>query len=797
MDTPLHILIVAPGPERAEALVELLSPQFGRLEYVLASEPGALADAAALPWDLVLAETCVRGCDPFRLLEPPRRGVAGPPLVVLAERPALDEGLELMRRGAADYLDVADAARLPEVVARALRRGREARAAAGEERFLQNAQFVLEKAAEAVVWLDAMGRIFFANDAAGAMLGYTRAEMQDMAVFDVDRNLSREQWAALWTRLREEHSFEIHVDLTARDGSLVPSEISLNMLVLGGRECMTGFARDVTLRRAAEQARGEEESRYRSLFEDCPISLWEEDLSEVKLFLDSLRERGVRDFRAHFAAHAEDLIQCVLRVRIIDVNKATLRLLEAGSKAELLAGLDKVFTEDSLRVAVEEFSDLADGKFSYSGELDHKTMTGRTIRVAVHFNVAPEYRDTLGRVVVSLMDVTDIRRMQRELEDAKRGLEQRVEERTHALEEANEHLRREIAERGEVERMLRVNESRLRTLVDRMPVLIHAHDEQGRYVFWNRESERVLGYGAAETADPERLQRMMYPDDAYRTGAERMYQEAGGEPLELATRTKDGRTRLIRWTRASEPGPLPGWFYWEAGIDMTDVRAAEGRIHSLTHDLLRAQETERSRIALELHDNVAQNLSSLKIGCETLFDNETTIPDALRWRSRELAGILQECISAVRDMSYDLRPPGLDQLGLVQALEQFCRDSARESGVDIRLTAAGMETLRLGYDVEINLYRLVQEAVRNALRHAGAGLVSVKLVASSPHLILRVEDDGAGFDVQARRASLHEDRRMGLQSMEERARLLGGQFRITSRMDKGTRIFVQIPFGEK
>jgi signal transduction histidine kinase len=226
------------------------------------------------------------------------------------------------------------------------------------------------------------------------------------------------------------------------------------------------------------------------------------------------------------------------------------------------------------------------------------------------------------------------------------------------------------------------------------------------------------------------------------------------------------------------------------------VRKAERRVHALTHELLRAQESERRRIALELHDNVAQNLSSLKICCETLFDDEAEVSRRLRERAAVLAGMLQQCIGSVRDMSYALCPPGLDQLGLVQALEQFCREIEHDAGVPVELTVAGMEGVRLGRDAEINLYRLVQEALRNAVRHARADRVAVKLVASSPNLILRVEDDGRGFDVDARRAELHEDRHMGLQSMEERARLLGGQFQIVSKVDKGTRIFVQIPMGE-
>lgn len=796
MHEPLQILLaLAPAPW-AEDLGRALREAGMRAEFAVMGSGGDADALLGWPWDAVLADLEAPPLGLDTLLERISPRGAGPPVLVLARECSLDEAVRAMRRGAADVVRLDDIRRLPRALATALARARRVNLGRDEERLRQFSRFSIEKAVEAVFWLDSLGRFFYANEAAASLLGYGRSELGTLNLFDVCPALTHSRWPELWAGLCATGSAAMETPVLARDGRLILAEMTLNHLELEGREYISAFVRDMTGRERAKRALAAQESRYRSLFEDSPLSLWEEDLSEVKGFFDELRARGVRDFAAHFAAHPEDVLHCVRLVRIIDVNRATVELLEAGSKEELLAGLDRVFTEESLRVAHQEFTALAQGGHSFSGELDHRTMTGRTIRVAVHFNVAPEYRDTLGRVVVSLLDITEIRRIAAELEDTRDALERRVLERTTALAEVNAHLRREIAERQAVESRLRVNESRLRLLVDSLPVLVHAHDEQGNYVFWNHESERVLGYSAREIMAAPGIRARLYADPEPMLRVERARREGDLRDHELDTVASSGEMRTIRWTVMSDRSPIPGWAVWEAGIDITDVRKAERRVHALTHELLRAQESERRRIALELHDNVAQNLSSLKICCETLFDDEAEVSRRLRERAAVLAGMLQQCIGSVRDMSYALCPPGLDQLGLVQALEQFCREIEHDAGVPVELTVAGMEGVRLGRDAEINLYRLVQEALRNAVRHARADRVAVKLVASSPNLILRVEDDGRGFDVDARRAELHEDRHMGLQSMEERARLLGGQFQIVSKVDKGTRIFVQIPMGE-
>jgi len=231
--------------------------------------------------------------------------------------------------------------------------------------------------------------------------------------------------------------------------------------------------------------------------------------------------------------------------------------------------------------------------------------------------------------------------------------------------------------------------------------------------------------------------------------------------------------------------------------DITDRKLAEEHVHTLTQQLIKARELERQRIARDLHDNVAQELSLLKIGWETIFDNHPTIPDEIKQKTAELSKILQRSISAVRDMAYDLHPPGLYQLGLAHTVYQYCEEFSEKHELDTDFFAAGLDDLKIPSNTEINLYRLIQEGLWNIKKHAQATKVTIKLVASYPNIILRIEDDGQGFNVKEQLTAASKDKRMGLRSMEERVSLLNGKMRIQSRPKEGTKIFIEVPYKEK
>ncbi len=230
--------------------------------------------------------------------------------------------------------------------------------------------------------------------------------------------------------------------------------------------------------------------------------------------------------------------------------------------------------------------------------------------------------------------------------------------------------------------------------------------------------------------------------------------------------------------------------------DITKLKNAEKHIHSLSQELIKVQENERQKISRDLHDNVAQDLATLKIGCDTLFEDNSGQPRELVRRVEGFSRILHKSIMSIRDMAYDLRPPGLDQLGIVSTISRYCEDFSDRHLISIDFYSAGVSELSLNPDTEINLYRLVQEALNNIIKHAEATHVTIRLLSSFPTIMLKIEDDGKGFNVQKRREEVIAEKRMGIQSMEERAALLHGTIKINSKPMQGTRIGIEIPFKE-
>jgi signal transduction histidine kinase len=242
--------------------------------------------------------------------------------------------------------------------------------------------------------------------------------------------------------------------------------------------------------------------------------------------------------------------------------------------------------------------------------------------------------------------------------------------------------------------------------------------------------------------------------------------------------------------------PIDGETFLHYAIDISDRKNAEERIRGLTRLLIKAQEDARRKLAYDLHDTIGQDLSSLKIGIDTLFDDRPAGPQVMKERLDGLSKTLEETIRTLRDLAYTLRPPTLEELGLVRTIYQYCEEFSASYGIPVDLVTAGMDGVKLSFDTGITLYRLIQEGLSNVWKHADASYVSIRLVASYPKVILRIEDNGKGFDVQDGLMSALDKKCLGLRSMEERVALLDGQMRVESRPMQGTRIRIEIPLEE-
>ncbi len=223
---------------------------------------------------------------------------------------------------------------------------------------------------------------------------------------------------------------------------------------------------------------------------------------------------------------------------------------------------------------------------------------------------------------------------------------------------------------------------------------------------------------------------------------------------------------------------------------MLDALAAyRERLREVAARALGAAEEERKRIARELHDETAQMLAALMIHIRVV--RGTDDPAKLAALLDDMREQIGTALEGIRRFARGLRPPALDELGLAAAIESHVRTVREMSGVDVRLEAPPLGKGALPPEVELASYRIAQEALSNVVRHARAQRASVRVAREPDRLVLTVEDDGKGFDVEA--AMGRDAGGLGLFGMHERAAYLGGRVEVRSAPGTGTRVRAEIP----
>jgi PAS domain S-box-containing protein len=369
------------------------------------------------------------------------------------------------------------------------------------------------------------------------------------------------------------------------------------------------------------------------------------------------------------------------------------------------------------------------------------------------------------------------------------------------LKQRVDELEKEAGKLKQSEKALFESEKKYRFLIQKIPSVVYKGYKDWSVEFFDSKIELLTGYDVDEFNSGRIKWSDIIDKEDLETARESFIQALKTDKSYVREYRIKSKAGNIHWIQ--ERGQIvcdnKGKIAYVNGVffDITERKEAEEHIHALTQQLMKAHEDERQMISRELHDRIGQDLSMLKIGCDTLFDDHPEVHPGIRQRISELTKILHGSIMAVRDLAYDLRPPSLDQLGLAKTIFQYCEDFSEKTGLSVDFNAAGMDDLRLDFDTEINMYRLVQEGLININKHADARQATIRLVASFPSIILRIEDDGKGFNVEDRLVAVSNEKRMGLRSMGERVGLLEGKMRIQSRKAEGTKIFIEVPYKKK
>lgn len=342
---------------------------------------------------------------------------------------------------------------------------------------------------------------------------------------------------------------------------------------------------------------------------------------------------------------------------------------------------------------------------------------------------------------------------------------------------------------------LSVGEGRFRHALEDAPLPVFIHADDYSVLFVNQAFAEATGLGPAAFTDVELLLRPSPEDDDTRERLREIYAgQRRSVAMERQVTLPDGRERT--WLVSSAglgPGPDGRRQAITLIVDLTERKHAEaaltasaGRLRDLSLRLVEVQERERRTIARELHDEIGQALT----GLDLVLEIATRAPEhGLRENLRTAQGYVRDLTSRVRNLSLDLRPSMLDDLGLIPALRWLFQRYTEQTTIAVDFRSHNAER-RFPPEIETAAYREIQEALTNVARHAGVPSVTVQLWGEPDRLLVQIEDAGSGFDVQA---AINARRSTGLESMRERAELLGGVLTLDSAPGQGTTIIVDLP----
>jgi PAS domain S-box-containing protein len=351
----------------------------------------------------------------------------------------------------------------------------------------------------------------------------------------------------------------------------------------------------------------------------------------------------------------------------------------------------------------------------------------------------------------------------------------------------------DLIERTRGEEALRESEERFRLIANSVPVIVWMSDATKGCSYVNQtwldltgqSLDMVLGNGWTDRIHPADVAPCY---DVYARAFDRreLFQ------IDFRLRRGDGQYRWIVSTGAPRyhgDGSFAG--YIGSAMDVTERRLADEALATINQRLIDAQEEERSRIARELHDDVSQRLALVTVSLDMLAQTSAAASTEDRQKLEKAREELTNLARDVRALSHRLHPARLEYLGIGAAAAALCRDMASQRAVEVSFDAESVPEATPRRVAEC-LYRVLQEALQNAVKHSGVRQIDVSLRGGADQIELTVRDRGAGFKV-----SETEGCGLGLTSMKERVRTVGGQLAIRSERRRGTTICAIVPLVEK
>lgn len=342
---------------------------------------------------------------------------------------------------------------------------------------------------------------------------------------------------------------------------------------------------------------------------------------------------------------------------------------------------------------------------------------------------------------------------------------------------------------------LQESETRYRRVMAQMPAIICELTADGRVMFVNDAVQRLTGFSAAEL-DGRNLWEVLTTREqrAAVQDLQRRVQREDVSRHEIHLTSKDGRVLTLEASSANRYSAESKLLNIVLlAVDITDRKAAEAALHELSGRILNLQDEERRRLARELHDSTAQTLAGLSMNLSILAEAVGMLDERQRAALQESQNSCADAMQDIRTMSYLLHPPLLDESGLLSALNWFVDGFSQRSGIKVKVQADS-KMKRLPREVEMTLFRIVQEALTNVHRHSKSRSARIQMSLQNGHVNLEIADNGQGMppEIVERVAGSNGGLGLGLAGMRERVRQLRGELQIHST-SRGATVRVTLP----
>jgi PAS domain S-box-containing protein len=574
------------------------------------------------------------------------------------------------------------------------------------------------------VYDDETYKFLAVNEAAVKHYGYSREEFLNMSIKDIRPNSDIPALMEIFSKPRRGMVKSGIWRHLLKNGCIVNVDVTTHNIIFNGRPARIVLANDVTAKVKAEKALQESEEKYRRIVENANEGIWLFD----------------NKWKITFA-----------NKKLSDILGFKVREIEDKSIFEFINAKDKV-------IAAKYFHKLHRGsKETISLRLKHKDGTDRwVISNAVSlFSEDSLYTGTLALIT----DITSETKAQATLQ--------------HTSE-------------------------MLQALINSSPLSIIILDEKGRVELWNPASEKLLGWKSDEvlgseaplSVERERVTKMIIEGDAF-TGQEITRARKDGKKIDLSISASpmfDAEKNTIGIAAFLMDITEKKAAEKERTRLFNEINDARKRLKVLSSRLIEVQEAEKRSISRELHDEIGQLLTAIKIDLQRMKND--CYSDCGCVMIDDCNSLIEKTIYIVRNLSHELRPSIIDDLGLAVALKWYTDRFSQRTGIKVDVKTSNINK-HLPAEDSIMLFRVCQEALTNITKHSGADCVSISLGLKNSEISLSIEDNGKGFDIKRALKDAAKGESMGLLSMQERVELLNGKLKIISSKNEGTKIKVK------